>query len=312
MPSQSAFRQSPGRRPSPSPSAKSLQTDDTHPSQLSTIRQVAATEPAPTVNVYILSINGLCKTQALPDSGADISAAGPQLLQSLGEHTLNLLSLDITPQAANGHKMQPIGKLPITFQLQGRSHSEDTHIYPEISGFIMSWKAAKGLSILPVHYPDPIPVTVTTAMPAQPPAVDVKIVSATTHTQAQTNMVKAFPMLFDGQIRVMQGEEFHISLTANAKPFCVNTPRTIPFAYCDKLKAELDLLEFQHVIAPVTEATTWCAPIVVIPKKKSDKIRMCVDLSHLNRFVIRERYYPSSCQDLYSFGCPQKVSPVPP
>ena len=103
-------------------------------------------------------------------------------------------------------------------------------------------------------------------------------------------MVKAFPMVFDGQIRIMQGEKFHISLAANAKPFCVNTPRTIPFAYRDKLQAELDLLESQHVIAPVTEATTWYAPIVVTPKKNSDKIRMCVDLSHLNRFVIRKRY----------------------
>ena len=150
---QSAFRQSQEQHPLPSPSTK-----DVHPSQLSTIRQVAATEPAPSVNVHILSINGSCKTQALPDSGADISAAGPQLLKSLGEHALNLLSSDITPQAANGHKMQPLGKLPITFQLQGRSRSEDMHIYPEISGVIMSWKAAKGLSILPVHYPDPIPV----------------------------------------------------------------------------------------------------------------------------------------------------------
>lgn len=185
--------------------------------------------------------------------------------------------------------MQPLGKLPVTFQLQGWSHSEDMHIYPEISGVIMSWKAAKGLRILPIHYPDPSPATVTTAMPALPPATDVKVVSATTHT-GQTEMVKAFSMVFDGRIRVMRGEEFYISLAANAKPFCVNTPRTIPFAYRDKLKAELDLLESQNVIAPVTEATTWCAPIVVTPKKNSDKIRMCVDLSHLNRYVIRERY----------------------
>ena len=78
-------------------------------------------------------------------------------------------------------------------------------------------------------------------------------------------------MVFDGQIRIMQGEKFHISLAANANPFCVNTPRTIPFAYRDKLQAELDLLESQHVIAPVTEATTWCAPIVVTPKKNQTK-----------------------------------------
>jgi len=85
-------------------------------------------------------------------------------------------------------------------------------------------------------------------------------------------------------------ERNSICLAANAKPFCVHTPCTIPFAYCDKLKAELDLLESQNVIAPVTEATTWCAPIVITTKKNSQNIRMCVDLSHLNCFVIQERY----------------------
>ena len=40
----------------------------------------------------------------------------------------------------------------------------------------------------------------------------------------------------------------------------------------------------------VTEATRWCAPIVVMPKKGTDRIGMCVDLSKLNHFVLRERY----------------------
>ena len=88
----------------------------------------------------------------------------------------------------------------------------------------------------------------------------------------------------------MEGEQFHISLTDNATPFCVNTPRSIPFAYRDKLKSELDLLQSQGIIAPVTEVTEWCAPIVVAPKKGTDRIRMCVDLSRLNRYVRRERY----------------------
>ena len=76
----------------------------------------------------------------------------------------------------------------------------------------------------------------------------------------------------------------------DAKPFCINTPRSIPFAFHDKLKAELDLLQEQNIIAPVTEVTEWCAPIVVTPKKNSESIRMCVDLSRLNRYVQRERY----------------------
>jgi len=53
-----------------------------------------------------------------------------------------------------------------------------------------------------------------------------------------------------------------------------------------KLKAELELLQSQYIIAPVTEATEWCAPIVVVPNKDLEKICMCVDLSHLNHFVI--------------------------
>ena len=60
------------------------------------------------------------------------------------------------------------------------------------------------------------------------------------------------------------------------------------------LPAELTLLQQQQIIAPVTEPTDWCAPIVVTPKKNSDSIRMCVDLSHLNCFVKRERYQSSS------------------
>ena len=95
---------------------------------------------------------------------------------------------------------------------------------------------------------------------------------------------------FDRQIRSMQSEQFYISLLDSVKPFCVNTPRAIPFAHHDKLKAELNLLEEQQIIAPITTATEWCAPIVVTPKKNTDYIQMCVDLFHLNRYVCRERY----------------------
>ena len=106
----------------------------------------------------------------------------------------------------------------------------------------------------------------------------------------QEQMMKEFPMVFDGKIKIMEGEQFHIHLTNNVKPFRVSTPRTIPFAYREKLKAELELLQKQNIIAPITEATEWCAPIVVTPKKNSDSIRMCVDLSHLNCYVKRELY----------------------
>ena len=85
-----------------------------------------------------------------------------------------------------------------------------------------------------------------------------------------------FPSVFSGKIHTMPGEKFHISLTENAQPFCVTTPRTIPFAYKDKLKNEIDLLTSQGIITPVTEPTEWCSPIVVAPKKNSDRVRVWI------------------------------------
>ena len=96
-----------------------------------------------------------------------------------------------------------------------------------------------------------------------------------------------FPSVFDSKVKPMEGEQFHIALMDDAKPFCVNTSRTIPYAYREKLKAELQSLEEQGMIAPLSYPTEWCAPIIVAPKKGTDDIRMCVDLSHLNHHVKR-------------------------
>ena len=92
----------------------------------------------------------------------------------------------------------------------------------------------------------------------------------------------------------MAGEDFHICLTDDARPFCVNTPKSILYAYCDKLKAELDHLQSQNIIMPVTEATDWCILIVIAPKKNSDQIHMYVDLPHLNLYIKRDRYQSPS------------------
>ena len=53
-----------------------------------------------------------------------------------------------------------------------------------------------------------------------------------------------YHFVFDGVIKTMEGELFRIALTEDAKLYCVHTPRTTtPFAFQDKLKAELQLLK---------------------------------------------------------------------
>ena len=59
--------------------------------KMSTIRQVTAAEPAPTILIHISTNKRFYQTPVLPDSGADISAAGQDLLEHLNEHTDHLV-----------------------------------------------------------------------------------------------------------------------------------------------------------------------------------------------------------------------------
>ena len=257
-----------------------METSTTSQTKLSNIHHMSSSDPAPLIKVNITSTNGSCDIEVLPDSGADISASGKGILTHLNEKIEFLNPSDVFPKTVNGAQMSPLGKLPVTVRLGNHTYLEDIHIYPNVRGTLLSWKACKALQILPSHYPNPIPS----------PALHKVNLSSSLAPLTVQNVTSQYPTVFDGQIRSMQGEYFHISLTDNVKPFCVNTPRSIPFAYRDKLKAELDILQQQNIITPVTEATEWCAPIVVTPKKNTDRIRMCVDLSHLNHYVRRERY----------------------
>ena len=62
-------------------------------------------------------------------------------------------------------------------------------------------------------------------------------------------------------------------------------------AYKAELKAELDELVENDIIAPVSKPTSWCSPIVVTNNKNSEKVCLCVDFRQLNRLVARELYH---------------------
>lgn len=247
------------------------------------------TNRAPTVTVSVTSLNGQAEVVALPDTGADISAAGIQFLQALGEDTANLWPTVIEEaQAANGQPMTALGRMSVDLRLGTSCISTDVFIIEGISGLLLSWSVARDLSIIPEHYPLQISSVETPPTPPQ----DLCIPSCREPPQIPTReeLMREFPTVFDGVVRVMPGEVFKIVLDREAKPFSVSTPRRVPIPYQEKLKQQLDKLLADGIITRVTEPTPWCAPIVVVPKKTSDEVRLCVDFTRLNRFVQRERY----------------------
>ncbi|XP_054281390.1 uncharacterized protein K02A2.6-like [Macrosteles quadrilineatus] len=97
------------------------------------------------------------------------------------------------------------------------------------------------------------------------------------------------PKLFEGLGSI--DVKYKVELKNNANPFAINTPRRIPLPLWESTKEELERMVSMGVIAEVHHATDWCSPMVVVPKKDSNKVRICVDLTKLNRCVKR-RYYP--------------------
>jgi len=163
-----AQRQLPETTPHSQTSTRAIYTTPStdEPPQINTAKVGQHGERAPTIYVHISSLNGAADLETLPDSGADISAAGKGVLRYLGEHEGNLLPSKMFPRAVNGTRMQPMGKLPITLQLGKYSHTEDLHIYPEVTGVLLSWKAAIGLRILPECYPHPSTITTMNSITA--------------------------------------------------------------------------------------------------------------------------------------------------
>lgn len=57
-----------------------------------------------------------------------------------------------------------------------------------------------------------------------------------------------------------------------------------------KLKQKLDEMLKMGVIKPVDVPTEWCSGIVIVKKRDTDDIRVCVDLTFLNRAVAWENH----------------------
>ena len=99
--------------------------------------------------------------------------------------------------------------------------------------------------------------------------------------------VKMYPGVFTG-LGTMPST-FRINLCSDATPRRLFSPRPIAAGLRDQAKVEIDKMLELDVIEKVEEPTDWCSGLTIAPKP-GGKIRMCIDLTALNKSVQREVY----------------------
>ena len=107
--------------------------------------------------------------------------------------------------------------------------------------------------------------------------------------------LEEFKEVFEG-LGTMPGL-FKIKLKDDFEPVRLFSPRPIAAGLREQAKLEIDGMLASKVIEPVEEPTDWCSGLTIAPKK-GGKIRMCVDLTGLNKGVKREVYPLPRVSDL--------------
>ncbi|XP_077522693.1 uncharacterized protein LOC144133464 [Amblyomma americanum] len=115
-----------------------------------------------------------------------------------------------------------------------------------------------------------------------------------------------FPSVFSSTLGAIRNYEAKLVLQPKCTPvFC--KPRPVPFALREAVEKELSDLEKKGVIERVTQSE-WATPLVVVPKKEGDKLRLCGDFKITLNPVLKTDHYPLPLpEDLFTAVCEGKV-----
>uniref|UniRef100_A0A3B5QZY7 Gypsy retrotransposon integrase-like protein 1 n=1 Tax=Xiphophorus maculatus TaxID=8083 RepID=A0A3B5QZY7_XIPMA len=199
------------------------------------------------------------KTVFKIDTGADVTAVPETLYSQYQFGKLDKPKKILQGPGGTGLKVK--GMFTATLSNNSVSTEEDIYVVKDLCTSLLSGRAAMALKLV-----------------ARVNQIGLDSIDA---------VKQEFPKLFTG-LGLMEGE-YNIVLSPDAQPFSLSTPRRISLPLLPKVKEELNRMQQEGVITKVEEPTDWCAPMVVVPKS-SGKVRICIDLTELNKYVMREKH----------------------
>ena len=128
----------------------------------------------------------------------------------------------------------------------------------------------------------------------------LEIIQEIDTTQPQDNLVENLLKTYNIDDGIGKLKDYHVQLHINASvPPIAQPHRRVPFHMRRALETELDRLEQQDIIEPVSGPTPWVSPVVCVPKPKDPSaIRVCVDMRRANTAILRERHITPTVNEI--------------
>ena len=136
----------------------------------------------------------------------------------------------------------------------------------------------------------------------------LKLLSANTHSvnhisnsDAQTplptlKLLEDYTDLFNG-LGKLKEKKVHLQIDENISPIAQRY-RRVPFHLRKDIEELIAKDEKLEVIEKANGPTSWVSPIVVVPKKGQNKIRICIDMRAANKAIKRKRHPTPSLNEL--------------
>ena len=191
-------------------------------------------------------------------------------------------------RSSNGERLKSVGKISANLSTEAAQCDSTIHVYEGLSDALLSQSSLQALGFLLPGWPGKLYHTHKYQQRLNKPSTaEVEKIKA--------QLMEEFADVFnDTPPRPMKGPPMEIELKAEAVPFQVHRPRVMPYAYRDQVKAQIEDMVAQGIIEPVSEASDWCHPILVVDKKGTAEKRLAVDFKKLNDQVRRPTHLTHS------------------
>ena len=111
-------------------------------------------------------------------------------------------------------------------------------------------------------------------------------------------LVDKFPKLWDG-IGCLRGQQLQLHIDPSVPPIATKYNR-VPFHRREKVEKEIQKLVVADIIERVIDGPTeWVSRIVTpLKPKKTDEIRLCMDMRDANKAILQTRHVSSTLDEL--------------